>query len=199
MTTGRMAWLVVLLGMAGGTCGGCASTGAYGFRVTGNGLQEEGLKSWEEKSPPEVREKIHALAEDQTSLFHFIRASLAGLPTRGTASTHASSSLAKRLCPLHPPSKGIRPERNWDVIYDQKVQEAEEKRLRLPSPLDALVHHEVMGHIVPYMADPGRFDGSQGDESSQENEREAIQQENEYRRHVGLPLVPPNLIFPSEH
>lgn len=57
-----------------------------------------------------------------------------------------------------------------------------------------------MGHIVPFMQDPARFDEPQENEHSREgNEREAIRRENEYRRHVGLPLVPPNLTLPSEH
>jgi hypothetical protein len=66
---------------------------------------------------------------DSTLLIHFVRGNLAGQPSRGALSLPAFDPDAKKYCLWHPAVKGIKPERNWDVVYDPKQAEAAAKRL----------------------------------------------------------------------
>lgn len=151
---------------------------------------EEGARKWRDQAPPTTRVTIDALVVDRTVLVHFIRADLTGRASRGTIALLAADDRAKAYCSWHPVVEGIKPERDWDVIYDQKQAEREAKRLGLPHPLEALLHHEVMGHVLPVLRDPTLLRRIKRDlRLKRENERYAIQQENEYRKHVGLPLV----------
>ena len=185
----RIALLAAIIGTACGTCGGCA-TPASSFYFTDEGLAE-GARSWRRQAPPATQATIDTLVVDGTVLIHFVRGNLTGQPSRGSLSLPASSLRAKVYCLLHPAVKGIKPERNWDVVYDPKMAEAEAQRLGVVNPLEALLHHEVIGHILPVLQDPGLVKRiGESLRLRDENERSAVQRENEYRRHVGLPLVP---------
>lgn len=182
--------LATIMCIACGTCGGCATGQAGSFRFTGAGM-EDGVATMRQRAPPSLQVVIVELAQDRSSLFHFIRGNLAGMDTRGAAATLATTDLAKEQCLLHPKSAGVKPKRNWDVIYDETEQRQEEKRSGLQNPLDALLLHELLGHIVPVMRDPPLIElVRESQKLREENERDAIKIENEYRKHVGLPLVP---------
>ena len=59
----------------------------------------------------------------------------------------------------------------------------------LVNPIEALLHHEVIGHILPVLRDSELLRRIKASlRLKQENERGAVQQENEYRAYVGLPL-----------
>lgn len=185
--------LAAIICTACGTCGGCATPAASSFRFTGEGL-EEGVRSWRKQAPPATRATIDTIVLDRTVLIHFVRGNLAGQPSRGAIAVLAADDVAKRQCLWHPVVAGIKPDRNWDLIYDPKRAEEETKRLGFVNPIEALLHHEVMGHILPILRDPDLLERIRRDlRLKLENERSAVQQENEYRRHVGLPLVPEDI------
>ena len=116
------------------------------------------------------------------------------LPCWRSSSSPATSKLSKRLCLLHPRVLGISPERDWHVIYDAKLRADQEKRLGLPTPVEAILQHELIGHVLPVLLDPSLIGLVTADpELWEQHERHAIAAENRYRRHVGLPEVPSSL------
>jgi hypothetical protein len=66
-----------------------------------------------------------------------------------------------------------------------------EQRYGLQSPIEALLHHEIVGHIVPVLAEPMWLK-----RPWLEIEAYAVARENEYRKHVGLELVPGRMPSP---
>ena len=184
----RIALLAAIICTACGTCGGCA-TPASSFYFTGEGL-EEGAQSWRRQAPPATRATIDTLVVDRTVLIHFVRGNLSGEWARGAMSVPASHKRARQHCIFHPLSRGIMPERNWDVVYDQKQAEAEARRLGVVNPIEALLHHEVMGHILPILQDPDLLERIEADlKLKLANELSAVRVENEYRKYVGLPMT----------
>ena len=96
----------------------CGTIHASGLRFTGNDLADS-ARRWEETAPARARETIQRLKSDRTVLVHVIRGKVERGKSRGTAAYRASNPLAKQQCILHPPSDGIEPERDWDVIPDE--------------------------------------------------------------------------------
>ena len=182
-------WLVglVMLGLA------CVTDGASGFWISGKRLQGA-VDNWERLSPPATRETIRKLKRDRTSLVHIKEGKIDNPDSRGAASTVAMGDPIELGCDTHPDSSNIDGRRNWDVIYDRRLQEAKEQELKLPSPVEALLHHEIIGHIVPALEDPKIIDEARKSKARREQlEEEARQRENEYRSAVGLPPVPARL------
>ena len=188
--------LLIVTGLACGTCGGCATTQLTSIRPTGEVL-EAGAQSWRNKARPEDQVVIDDLAGRKDLMFHIIMGSLAGEAARGSASSPAASDFAKRFCLLHPKIAGIRPERDWDIIYDPKQSAEFAKTTGIPNPVEVLLHHEVFGHILPVLRDPNLLKTIPKDERlREENERAAVEEENRYRRHLGLPEVTPGRYTP---
>ena len=174
----------------------CATESASGVWVSGRFLQQE-LGRWEQKLPPEKREAVRRLRTDSTALVHVREGEVTGRAHRGSASRVGSASDLE--CSTHPPSEGIDPNRNWDIIYDRAQQKRMEQRTNLPSPVESLLHHELLGHVVPALAHPEMIEiQRRGDERAKnELENHAIAEENEYRKLVRLPPVP-SLPTPGE-
>ena len=154
------------------------------FRFTGAGLPEA-FENWRRTATPKTRATIDALDNDPSLLIHVLRGRIKKRKTRGAWTSVAGSQDAIEQCILHPPVDGVRWNRNFDVVWDEEQQRAMALELGLPSPVEALLQHEIMGHIIPVLLNPAL-----ATRSVEDAEPEAIRQENEYRRHVGLPLVP---------
>jgi hypothetical protein len=160
----------------------CATT-TRSFRFTGDGMREA-FESWRRTATPKTRSTIDALDEDPSILIHIIRGRI-DVESRGGATTLAGFPPARKQCILHPSAPGVRWNRNFDIIYDEDQQRRMAKRLGFETPIEAILQHEVMGHIIPVIVNPAL-----ATRSVEETEREAVLQENEYRGHVGLPLMP---------
>jgi len=193
---GRGSTLVSLVVLFSVTAA-CGTLSASGLRFTGNGLVDAAQR-WGKTAPARDREAIRRLKSDRTLLIHVIRGKIERGKSRGTAAYRASNPLAKRQCILHPPSDGIEPERNWDVVYDEELQVSMERELRLASPLEALLHHELLGHIALILYQ-GQKVTNVGDDAWWQAEDEAIRRENEYREAAHLPLVPWTFRRGKEH
>jgi hypothetical protein len=166
-----------------GMCQAC-STPHSGFRFTGDGT-EAVFQNWRKQASPQTREAIDALNTDDKVLIHIIRGKIEGEVSRGTSAQLAADPISKRACLMHPAPNGIKPHADWDIIWDEELQKRMEKKLKLQSPIEALLQHEILGHVIPAINDPLK-----ARKRTNENEDYAIQRENEYRQHVGLPLVP---------
>jgi hypothetical protein len=172
----RIWWVVLLLASACSTAGGS-------FRFTGSGMREA-FESWKRTATPKTRSTIEALDEDPSILIHIIRGHI-DEDSRGGASVFAGSKQAHQQCTLHPVAPGVRWSRNFDVIYDEEQQRRMAEARHLATPIEAILQHEIMGHIVPLLIHPELMNAP-----FEVLEREAVRQENEYRLHVGLPPVP---------
>jgi hypothetical protein len=164
---------------------GCSSSHRT-FHFSG-GDMKNAFESWRSKAPATDQQKIAALERDETTIIHIIRGQLDPSLSRGSAAYKAADPDARKRCVLHPAADGIRSMRNWDVVYDQRVAE---KPHGFPNPVEALLHHEILGHIEKVL-----MDRSWADRSIAETEAYALERENEYRRHNGLQLAPHS--FPS--
>lgn len=170
----------------------CATDTATGIWITGNDAQA-GFDRWEATAPPETREMIQRLKKDRTLVIH-IREGVVRGKSRGASSSAGSPAAHKRNgCFNHPPSDELDPRRNWDLVYDKKQQAQLEKESKLLSPTHVLLHHEIMGHILPALNDPTLIDAQdQGDEKVKiQIENRATEKENDYRKLLNLPLIPP--------
>jgi hypothetical protein len=111
----------------------CSTTHAGSFRFSGEDMRQA-FKSWREKTSPKTRTTLDALNEDEGLLIHVIRGKLDRRRSRGAASSPAWTPVARQQCVMHPKVEGIKPHRNWDVIYDQELQEEQERQTGLPAP-----------------------------------------------------------------
>jgi hypothetical protein len=171
-----MMALVLLLACA------CSTTHSGSFKFSESDMTAA-FGSWYAKAPPKTRATIDALDQDET--IHIIRGRVADKDSRGASSSPASSRPSRKQCIMHPATTALKPERDWDVVFDEELQQRQEAKLGLPNPVEALLQHEIMGHIVPALLDPSEIYNPSND-----NEPKAVRQENDYRKHVGLPLVP---------
>ena len=169
----------------------CVTDQASGIRITGKRL-DDGFQRWTASAPPQTRAKIKQLQSNQKGLIHLREGKIDDRRSRGTASLVSPRRPVSEQCPNHPPSEGIDRRRNWDLVYDPELHRQREVELQFPSTLEALLHHEIMGHIVPALERPEIIDLQEhGDMSAkQEIEQHAIEEENNYRRAVKLPLIP---------
>ena len=169
----------------------CVTDQASGIRITGKRL-DDGFQRWTASAPPQTREKIKQLQSNQKGLIHLREGKINDRRSRGTASKVSLLRPLSEQCPNHPPSADIDRRRNWDVIYDSELHRQREVELNFPSTLESLLHHEIMGHIVPALERPEIIDlQAHGDmRAKEEIEQQAIGEENTYRRAVNLPLIP---------
>jgi hypothetical protein len=167
---------VLLLASACGTASGS-------FRFTGSGMREA-FESWKRTATPKTRSTIEALDDDPSILIHVLRGRIE-VDSRGGASMFAGSNQARRQCIFHPAASGVHWNRNFDVVYDEDQQRRMADARHIATPIEAILQHEIMGHIVPLLIAPERMNAP-----FEVLEREAVRQENEYRLHVGLPPAP---------
>lgn len=180
MTMGQntqFSLFVVLLSLSQG----CETSHAGILRFNDDGLQEA-VAHWRSTAPPEDVAALEKLEKEGRAIVHFSRTELPEKESRGGASTRADQPFAKAHCIFHPSAEGIPTHRNWDVFYDESLRAKQEKKLKLPTPTDAILQHEIMGHVVPGVRDPRK--------AEKQSENDAIRKENEYRKKAGLPLVP---------
>lgn len=70
--------------------------------------------------------------------------------------------------------------------------------MKIPQPLEAALHHEFFGHILPALRDPSLLDRIRNSKQLYwDNERQALAIENKYRRHSGLPEVREDWVIPA--
>lgn len=66
------------------------------------------------------------------------------------------------------------------------------KALGIPHPVEVILHHEIMGHIVPVLQNPQLLQRLLREKALWDVlERNAVETENRYRRRLGLPEMPP--------
>lgn len=150
------------------------------FRFTGDGV-EAAFENWKKTAAPGDREVIDSLERDETLLIHVFRGKVQLSEARGSQSGYSIGGYMRQQCLLHPASEGIATRRNWDVVLDEEQMLAADKRYNTRTTFEVLLHHEIIGHIVP------RLKGVSG--SGTEVEKTATRAENEYRKAVGLPPV----------
>jgi hypothetical protein len=172
----RIWWVVLVLTSACSTAGGS-------FRFTGSGMREA-FESWKRTATPKARSTIEALDQDPSVLIHVIRGRLKKR-SRGGATMLAGSEDGHWYCTFHPAAPGVRPNRNFDVVYDEEQARRMADALHMATPIEAILQHEIMGHLLLVLLHP-----EQANDPGEENELEAVRQENEYRLHVGLPPMP---------
>jgi hypothetical protein len=151
-----------------------------GFKFTGDGI-EVAFNKWRATVPRRTRELIDAIDGDETLLIHVFRGKVQG-DHRGAQSAYASNEYMLSQCLMHPSSEGIPNKRNWDIIIDSTQMLEADERYHTVTTFDVLLHHEVIGHIVPHL------EGRTG--TREELEKLANRAENEYRKTAGLPLLP---------
>lgn len=150
------------------------------FRFTGDGV-EAAFENWRKTAAPKDRAVIDSLERDETLLIHVFRGRVRWRDARGSQSSYSSDAYMRTQCLLHPASQGVVEERDWDIILDADQMMAADKRNKTMTTFEVLLHHEIIGHIVP------RFRGVTG--SRKELENSAVHEENEYRKEIGLPPV----------
>lgn len=142
---------------------------------------EASFQRWKETAPPKDRKTIERLEEDDTVIIHVVPGVVSHLKSRGGQTAFAFSKEAKPGCMMrHPWSFGIDWNRNFDIIYDEELMQ---QAWGFPNPVEAFLHHELIGHVARILDDPTSIEDP-------EPESYAIERENEYRQYVGLELVP---------
>jgi hypothetical protein len=171
------SWCIVLV--LASACG--TTTGSFRFSDPG---MRQAFENWKRTATPKTRSTINALDEDPSLLIHVIRGRIER-PSRGGATVYAGSKLAHHQCIFHPAAPGVRWNRNFDVVYDEEQQRRMSVERNLPTPVEAILQHEIMGHVVPLLLDPAI-----ANLPIDQSELQAVRQENEYRRHIGLVPIP---------
>ena len=188
----RFLVLAIVAVLACGTCGGCATAQSGSIWPTGQEL-EDGAKRWRKTARPEDQAVIDELIASHDLTIHLIVGNLAGFDTRGGASSLASDDFWNKTCFLHPKRDGVPPGRDWHVIYDPVARKEAEKRFGIAHPVEVILHHEIFGHILPALRDPRLIERVRNNPRlKKENERDAVEEENRYRRYLGLPELPPS-------
>jgi hypothetical protein len=147
---------------------------------------ENGFNEWKRSVHLNDLAMIERLERDDTVIIHIINGQVSAQRTRGALSQHHRGDVAQRQCPLHPASSTVAVDSNWDVIYDHRAAAQIDREAGYHTPFSVILHHEVLGHIVPMLSMP-----SWAKEPRDVVETYAVQKENEYRQRLGLPLVPP--------
>ena len=201
----RRLFLQGVLGVACGMSTGCeaewASTRTKGgprtigsFHIAGEGMYE-GFQRWLATVTSDDRAAIDELIGRKELLIHVFLA-VGRLPqaSRGGMSGFASGEEMTGLCDFHPIVGEFSTERNWDVIYDPELTKKFEEDHGIPTPPEVILQHEIFGHVLPVLRNPGLLDALRDDEQLKDaNEREAFDIENRYRKRLGLREVPPEL------
>jgi len=102
------------------------------------------------------------------------------------------SDLAKRVCLVHLKDPGIPWKRVWHVAYDpERTQEFEDK-YGIPTPVEVILHHEILGHVLFWLTHPELLEEylKAGRALDDPTEPGALAKENQYRKRNGHPVVP---------
>lgn len=166
------------------------------FDIVGDGMYDA-FRRWRESLVETDRVVFEQLIRPKEPLLIHLFLATGRLPdnSRGGMSGPASSGRMKQICDAHPMIGEFAPKRNWDVAYDPERTKWFEETHRIPSPPEVVLHHEIFGHVLPGLMDLNIVFTLAKDERYKDTyECRALCVENRYRKKVGLPEVPPELI-----
>lgn len=196
MRTGQRAlFAAAVLGMAFGALVGCETTKQAHVRPT---IMTEDLElvleipRFLDKLSPEDWATIQNEILSRKDLFiHVIQGDLSKENSRGGASSRAVSEFSKRYCKKHPKVEDVPWTRDWDLVVDLRVAGLWAKKCGIPNPPDAVLYHEIFGHILWLLRRPEFLKANKAsDQRNDRLENEARIIENKYRAYRVMQQVP---------
>jgi hypothetical protein len=153
-----MLFVGSVLGVACGALGGCTELEPAiiqsSIRTTDPGLDPD-IEHWLEGLSPEERAVVEKeIRRRKGLLIHVSEADLPADKSRGGASDLASSRFSKARCRQHPKVKGVPSTQDWDAFIDRRLAEKWAKKNGIRNPPDAILDHEIRGHILLMLRNP---------------------------------------------
>ncbi len=166
------------------------------FDIVGDGMHDW-FNRWRYSLADSDRVVFDQLMKPQEPLLiHlFLATGRLSSESRGGASAPTSEERMKRICDTHPMIGEFAPKRNWDIAYDPERTKWFEEAHGIPSPPETVLYHEIFGHVLPGLMDPNIVFMIVPDAGYKDTvECKALCIENRYRKQMGLPEVPPELV-----